>query len=72
MKKWDKMSPVTKRFIGEIVKLQEKDIINNLVKNNAYAKDAKTILKDMRKLYCMSFDRAIKSIGKKKNDTRRI
>ena len=60
------MSPVTKRFIGDIVKLQEKDIINNLVKNNAYAKDAKTILKDMRKLYCLSFDRAIKSIGKKK------
>lgn len=60
------MNPVTKRFIGEIVKLQEKDIINNLVKNNAYAKDAKTILKDMRKLYCLSFDRAIKSIGKKK------
>ena len=66
MKKWDKMSPVTKRFIGEIVKLQQKDIINSLVKNNVYAKDAKTILKDMRKLYCMSFDKAIKSIGKKK------
>ena len=64
--KLEKMTPVTKRFIGEIVKLQEKDIINNLVKNNAYAKDAKTILKDMRKLYCLSFDRAIKSIGKKK------
>ena len=64
--KLEKMSPVTKRFIGDIVKLQEKDIINNLVKNNAYAKDAKTILKDMRKLYCLSFDRAIKSIGKKK------
>ena len=62
----DKMTPVTKRFIGEIVKLQDKDIINNLVKNNAYAKDAKTILKDMRKLYCLSFDRAIKSIGRKK------
>ena len=62
----DKMTPVTKRFIGEIVKLQDKDIINNLVKNNAYAKDAKTILKDMRKLYCLSFDRAIKSINKKK------
>lgn len=66
MKKLDKMSPVTKRFIGEIVKLQEKNIINNLVKNNAYAKDAKTILKDMKKLYCLSFDKAIKSIGKKK------
>lgn len=66
MKKMDKMTPVTKRFIGEIVKLQDKDIINNLVKNNAYAKDAKTILKDMRKLYCLSFDRAIKSIGRKK------
>lgn len=65
MTKFDKMSPVTKRFIGDIVKLQEKDIINNLVKNNAYAKDAKTILKDMRKLYCLSFDKAIKSIGKK-------
>lgn len=60
------MTPVTKRFIGEIVKLQEKDIVSNLLKNNAYAKDAKTILKDMRKLYCLSFDRAIKSIGKKK------
>ena len=60
------MSPVTKRFIGEIVKLQEKEVINNLVKNNAYAKDAKTILKDMRKLYCLSFDRAIKSISNRK------
>lgn len=61
------MTPVTKRFIGEIVKLQEKELIGNLVKNNVYAKDAKTILKDMRKLYCLSFDRAIKSIkgGKK-------
>lgn len=66
MTKWDKMSPVTKRFIGDIVKLQEKDIINSLVKNNVYAKDAKTILKDMKKLYCMSFDKAIKSIGKKR------
>lgn len=66
MKKLDKMSPVTKRFIGEIVKLQEKEVINNLVKNNAYAKDAKTILKDMRKLYCLSFDRAIKSISNRK------
>lgn len=66
MTKWDKMSPVTKRFIGEIVKLQNKDIIASLVKNNVYEQDAKTILKDMRKLYCMSFDRAIKSIGRKK------
>ena len=60
------MSPVTKRFIGEIVKLQEKQLIGNLLKNNVYAKDAKTILKDVRKLYCMSFDKAIKSIGKNK------
>lgn len=67
MTQFEKMSPVTKRFIGEIVKLQEKDIINNLVKNNAYAKDAKTILRDMKKLYCLSFDRAINSIGKNKN-----
>lgn len=66
MKKLDKMSPVTKRFIGEIVKLQEKELISNLVKNNVYAKDAKTILKDVRKLYCMSFDKAIKSISKNK------
>jgi len=66
MKKLEKMSPVTKRFIGEIVKLQSKDFIGNLVKNNVYAKDAKTILKDMKKLYCLSFDKAIKSIGKKK------
>lgn len=66
MKKLDKMSPVTKRFIGEIVKLQERELIGNLLKNNVYAKDAKTILKDVRKLYCMSFDKAIKSIGKKK------
>ena len=64
--KLEKMSPVTKRFIGDIVKLQAKDVISNLVKNNVHAKDAKTILKDMRKLYCLSFDRAIKSIGKKK------
>ena len=66
MKKLEKMSPVTKRFIGEIVKLQNKDIIANLVKNNVFEQDAKTILKDMRKLYCLSFDKAIKSIGKKK------
>ena len=66
MTRLEKMSPVTKRFIGEIVKLQEKELIGNLVKNNVYAKDAKTILKDMRKLYCMSFDKAIKSIGRKK------
>lgn len=66
MNQWEKMSPVTKRFIGEIVKLQQKDIINSLVKNNVYAKDAKTILKDMRKLYCMAFDKALKSIGRKK------
>lgn len=64
--KLEKMSPVTKRFIGEIVKLQDKDVVSNLLKNNAYAKDAKTILKDMRKLYCLSFDRAIRSIGGKK------
>ena len=64
--KLEKMTPVTKRFIGEIVKLQSEAVISNLVKNNVYAKDAKTILKDMRKLYCLSFDRAIKSIGKKK------
>ena len=60
------MSPVTKRFIGEIVKLQGESVISNLVKNNVHAKDAKTILKDMRKLYCLSFDRAIKSIGGRK------
>ena len=66
MTRFERMSPVTKRFIGEIVKLQEKDIIHSLVKNNVYARDAKTILKDMKKLYCLSFDKAIKSIGKKK------
>ena len=64
--KLEKMSPVTKRFIGDIVKLQAKDVINNLVKNNVFEQDAKTILKDMRKLYCFAFDKAIKSIGKKK------
>lgn len=66
MTKLEKMSPVTKRFIGDIVKLQEKDIINNLVKKNVYAKDAKAILRDMKKLYCMAFDKALKSIGRKK------
>ena len=66
MTRFERMSPVTKRFIGEIVKLQEKDIIHSLVKNNVYARDAKTILKDMKKLYCLSFDKAIKSIGRKK------
>lgn len=66
MNQFEKMNPVTKRFIGEIVKLQNKDLIGNLVKNNVYAKDAKTILKDMKKLYCLSFDKAIKSIGKMK------
>lgn len=66
MKKWNKLNPSTKRFIGNIVKLQNKDIIANLVKNNVFEQDAKTILKDMRKLYCMAFDKAIKSIGKKK------
>ena len=66
MSQFDKMKPTTKRFIGEIVKLQNKDIIASLIKNNVYAKDAKTILKDMRKLYCMAFDKALKSIGRKK------
>ena len=64
--KLEKMSPVTKRFIGEIVKLQGEAVISNLVKNNVHAKDAKTILKDMRKLYCLSFDKAIKSINSRK------
>lgn len=34
VKNFEKMSPVTKKFICEIIKLQNKDVIDNLVKNN--------------------------------------